>query len=108
MGVNLYMKIGKHNFNLGRSYKYIDGASGSTVDTDLENLYNKKQYAADQLEKRIIAMAAHHPTKEEVNELLDEVYEMIDGYTDEIGLLSRCMVLAEIADNEEKIEFKVE
>jgi hypothetical protein len=108
MGVNLYMKIGKHNFNLGRSYKYIDGASGSVVDTDLENLYNKKQYATDQVEKRIVAMAAHHPTKEEIDELLDEICDMMNYFASEMELLGRCMTLAEIVDNEEKVELKVE
>jgi len=106
MGVNLHMKIDKRTFDLGRSYRYID-CPGASVDTNLQNLYEKKQYATEQVEKYIIALASHHPTKEEVSELLDEIGDMIAGFADEIENLGRCMTLAEIKAADDAITFEV-
>lgn len=107
MGVYLHMKIGKHIFNLGRSHKYIS-CMESNLDTNMESLYDKKQWATDEIERQIVALASHHPTAEELKQMLIEIGELVSEYADEMEKIGRCMTLAEIADNDKKIEFKVE
>jgi hypothetical protein len=106
MGVNLHIHIGKRQFDLGRSYNYID-CMESSLDTNLESLYNKRQYVTDEITKQIIAMAAHHPTKEELQELYDEITDMVAGYADDMERIGRCLTLAEIKDNDHDIIFEV-
>jgi hypothetical protein len=108
MGVNLLMKIDRHNLNLGRSHNYIDPMQMGQLELDSRNIHDEIFSCREDLAKRINALAAHHPTYEELNQIYEDVEQMLIDYTSDITRLGRCLTLSEIKDSYDEVEFKVE
>jgi hypothetical protein len=108
MGVNLHMKIGKHNLNLGRSHNFIDPIQMGRLELDSRNLYDELFSCREDFAKRINAIAAHHPTQEELDSVYETIEQMLTDFISDITRLGRCLTLSEIKEAYDKVKFKVE
>lgn len=77
------------------------------IDDWLDKLVEEEGYLKEQLSKAIMVLAAHHPTKDEVEELVDDVDTLVEDYMMSFGELVMAQLLLRLAGNKD-VDIEIE
>ena len=95
---------GKTIADLGRTINpSIFSARGENlpIATWRKILVDEELSVREQFTKTIVALAAHHPTKDEVEEIVEEIDHLVEDYVSMFSEIAVARIILDLSDNED-------
>jgi hypothetical protein len=96
MGVYLHMTLNDKKYNLGRSHLYIE--PGQELILEQSKLYDELYSTQDYVLKKLNILAAHCPSREELDDAYEEVDDLVAYISDKTARIGRCLTLSEFKE----------